>query len=171
MSDFLFDEVPVPGKTVYKYGDWKTYAVHTTAEIKGFFGGYRYLSNFEPVEIWFEGLKYPSTEHAYQAAKIVQDERGKFLGITMADAKRLWKKLPPLYSASEWDAIKYRIMFELVFQKFLRHTELKDKLMRTGDAHLEELNHWGDMFWGVDIKKGGLNNLGKILMRVRTALR
>jgi predicted NAD-dependent protein-ADP-ribosyltransferase YbiA (DUF1768 family) len=33
--------------------------------------------------------------------------------------------------------------------------------------YLEETNHWGDVFWGVDKDKGGKNNLGIILMHIR----
>jgi predicted NAD-dependent protein-ADP-ribosyltransferase YbiA (DUF1768 family) len=38
-------------------------------KIQGFFGEYRWLSNFWPVKIHFEEKTYPSVEHAYQAAK------------------------------------------------------------------------------------------------------
>jgi predicted NAD-dependent protein-ADP-ribosyltransferase YbiA (DUF1768 family) len=38
----------------------------------------------------------------------------------------------------------------------------------TYPAHLTEGNHWGDTFWGVDLRTGkGRNYLGRILMSVR----
>lgn len=44
-------------------------------------------------------------------------------------------------------------------------------LLDTGDAILEEGNHWNDTFWGVRLKNGqGQNHLGKILMQVRMEL-
>jgi predicted NAD-dependent protein-ADP-ribosyltransferase YbiA (DUF1768 family) len=39
----------------------------------------------------------------------------------------------------------------------------------TGDAELVEGNTWNDRFWGVCRGKGR-NELGRILMRVRTGL-
>ncbi len=58
-------------------------------------------------------------------------------------------------------------MSSIVFDKFCRSFYLRNRLLETGDKYLEETNHWSDSYWGVDIKKGGKNNLGKILMKVR----
>ena len=58
-------------------------------------------------------------------------------------------------------------MVAIVFDKFLRNKDLRQKLLDTSERYLEELNNWGDTFWGVDINKGGQNNLGKILMKTR----
>ena len=54
--------------------------------------------------------------------------------------------------------------------KFSQHPELAEKLLATGNAHLEEGNSWGDKVWGT-VGGVGANNLGKILMRVRETLR
>ena len=43
---------------------------------------------------------------------------------------------------------------------------LRDKLIATGDAYIEETNNWGDEFWGV-CHGFGENMLGKILMEIR----
>ena len=44
--------------------------------INEFQGDYRFLSNFHPAEVEMDGIKYPSVEHAYQAAKSLdKDER------------------------------------------------------------------------------------------------
>lgn len=37
--------------------------------INTFNGDYRFLSNFYPAEVLFEGITWPSVEHAFQAAK------------------------------------------------------------------------------------------------------
>src|SRR3954468_6821071 len=39
------------------------------AAIDSFQGEYRFLSNFWPAGVEFEGITYPTAEHAYQAAK------------------------------------------------------------------------------------------------------
>jgi ribA/ribD-fused uncharacterized protein len=152
--------------------DWKTIATHDESNVKGFFGPCRFLSNFHLCKIEFEGRFYPSTENAYQAAKIVHDERGFFTTCSPNESKTLWKKLTKIDSSSiEWDARRLYVMNPLVIQKFTEHDDLKQLLLDTGDRYLEETNWWEDSFWGVDTKLGGKNHLGKLLMEVRTSLR
>jgi hypothetical protein len=167
MSGLLFNEVPVVGE-FYKFGDWKLYAVHDENNIKGFFGDYRWLSNFHECQVYFEGLLYSSSEAAYQAAKIEVDYRHHLQKVKVAKTKSEWKKHPKIDdSPEEWNARKYDVMSVILFEKFYRNKELRQKLMDTGDKYLEELNHWKDQDWGVDIKLGGKNYLGKILMKIR----
>jgi predicted NAD-dependent protein-ADP-ribosyltransferase YbiA (DUF1768 family) len=53
----------------------------------------------------------------------------------------------------------------------MRNSDLKEKLLETGDRYLEETNHWKDTTWGVDyISNEGANHLGVILMDVRSVL-
>ena len=164
MSDILYNEAKI-NNVPYKKGDWEKVVVHNDVEIKGFFGNFRFLSNFEPCDIF----GYPSVENAYMAAKIVPEERTFFKTCTATEAKKGWRKYTPIdKTAEEWDARKYDIMARLVFEKFLKNKELRQKLLDTGDKYLEEYNWWKDTYWGVDIQKGGQNNLGKILMKVRT---
>ncbi len=126
--------------------------------IKDFRGNYSYLSNFyiEPDGTHVEG--------EYQRAKcITPRERHIFDGMTPAQCKALGKyvSLRP-----DWDEVKVPIMKTLVYQKFLDHPRLAERLLLTEDANLEESNHWGDVFWGTHYGKGR-NELGKILMEVR----
>jgi len=165
MSDKMFDEVPVPGKKVYARGDWKDYAIHDDKNIKGFFGEYRWLSNFYACEVWFDGMMYPSTEAAYQASKTLNLElRKPFTCMSHRDAKKGGNILP---LRSDWEKVKSEIMAAVVFDKFYRDTDLRKRLMDTGDKYLEETNHWNDCTWGVCGNKGE-NRLGKILMNIRS---
>ena len=43
----------------------------TTAKIGEFDGKFRFLSNFYPSPIFYDGILYPTVEHAFQAAKTV----------------------------------------------------------------------------------------------------
>jgi predicted NAD-dependent protein-ADP-ribosyltransferase YbiA (DUF1768 family) len=61
-------------------------------------------------------------------------------------------------------------MERCVRYKFTYDAELRQKLLATGDAILEEGNDWGDRVWGV-VDGVGKNRLGKILMKVRDELR
>lgn len=135
--------------------------------IKEFQGEYRFLSNFWPAEITYEGITYPSVEHAYQAAKTLdKQERVKISKMKAGEAKRAGRKVK---LRSDWEAIKLSVMRSLVQQKFSRHDKLAKKLIETGDQELQEGNNWGDKFWGV-VGNTGLNHLGKILMSVRKDL-
>lgn len=168
----MFDEIGVDGKTgTYKFGDWKQYAVHTDTEIRGFFGKYRWMSNFHPCLVSFDGAFYPSSENAYQSAKVIPEHREKFQLCTPAESKKLWRdeSLTRIYTPEEWDGVKYDIMLVILMDKFYRNVDLRKQLLLTGKAYLEEANHWGDTYWGVDIHKKGRNNLGQILMVIRTA--
>jgi ribA/ribD-fused uncharacterized protein len=164
----MFDEVGVDGKpNTYKKGDWKSYAVHSDTEIKGFFGDFRFLSNFFDSPVYFDGLCYRSSECAYQAAKIIPEHRKMFVHATSYESKNLWKDptLDKLYTPVMWDEIKYEVMMAIVFDKFYRNKELRELLLMTENAYLEETNHWNDVVWGVDCRSGkGSNWLGQILM-------
>jgi hypothetical protein len=151
-----------------KWDEKTSQMVHDEDSIQGFVGEYRFLSNFQPCEIEFEGRTYSCTENAYAAAKCELDsEKDKFVNITAGQAKRLGRSV---LMRSDWDKVKEGIMEELVTIKFTYNEELKKKLLATGNKYLEETNWWGDKFWGV-CNGVGQNKLGKILMRVREKLK
>lgn len=139
-----------------------------TKVIAGFKNSYKFLSNFYPVTLLWEGHHYASVEHAYQASKCAfVFDRAKFrVDITAAEAKKLGRKLP---IREGWDAERIPTMRALLKLKFA-HPSLRDMLIATGDAHIEESNYWGDTFWGV-CKGQGQNHLGKLLMELRTELK
>ena len=137
--------------------------------ITSFEGEYRFLSNFYPAVVVFEGITYPTVEHAYQSAKTLDmNERRRIAAIAdPAEAKRAGRALK--YRA-DWEQVKFDVMETCVRYKFTHHIELRKKLLATGDATLEEGNNWGDRIWGV-VDGVGENRLGKILMKVRDELR
>ena len=136
--------------------------------IKSFFGEYRFLSNFWPVDVTFDGEVYPTVEHAYQAAKTMSKaaRRKICLLATPGEAKRYGKKVK---LRSDWEDVKIPIMRSLVRQKFSR-PDLAQLLLETGDSDIIEGNTWGDTFWGT-VYGVGMNHLGKILMQIRDELR
>lgn len=135
--------------------------------ILGFFGAYRFLSNFWTCPVPFEGITYPSLETAYQAAKtVLAQERARMATLTPAQAKFHGRRLT---LRPHWDLIKIPVMCELVLAKFENNPELTRFLTETGSRHLEETNSWGDRFWGV-CNGTGRNELGRILMSVRRIL-
>lgn len=137
-------------------------------EIKNFRKEYFFLSNFYPCEVEYEGDIYPSSEHAFQAAKTTDRNARSYFRVcdSAATAKQAGRKLQ---LRSDWEAIKDDVMYAVVSSKFTRNEHLKKMLLDTGDAYLEEGNNHGDTYWGT-VNGNGKNTLGKILMRVRKEL-
>lgn len=133
--------------------------------ITEFQGEYRFLSNFWPASILYGDILFPTTEHAYQAAKTIKRKERIAIAecTTPGRAKRLGAQCE---LRSDWDYIKLDVMRKLLVIKF-QIPELQILLLATGDAQLEEGNKWGDTFWGV-CNNVGENHLGKLLMAVRT---
>lgn len=136
--------------------------------ITSFSGEHRFLSNFWPADVTFEGVRFPSAEHAYQAAKTVDvSERARIAALaTPSDAKRAGRAL---ICRADWDRVKLDVMERCVRDKFLNNAGLGARLLATGEAELIEGNDWGDEYWGVCNGRGA-NHLGKILMKVRAEL-
>lgn len=144
------------------------------AQVTEFFNEYRWLSNFWPCKVVFEGVAYPSSEHAYQAAKTLDPkERNEVLSCdTPGKAKRVGKKVT---IRSDWYQIKLPTMRQIVTEKF-KDPELRAKLLATGTQTLVEGNQWGDTFWGASWDRDhkalyGENWLGRILMSIRENIR
>lgn len=137
--------------------------------IQEFQGDYRWLSNFAPVKIWFEGRTFSTVEHAYMSAKsdkaVWKDKCAA--SYKPSEIKRLSKTL---ILVDNWNDIKLDVMFQCLVQKF-KQEPYKSKLIATGTAHIQEGNRWGDTFWGIDLRTGkGENNLGHFIMRIREDL-
>ena len=174
-KNILYNEQGLKPGTVYEKGQWKKIASHNEKEIKGFFGEYRFLSNFGPARVFLDGEEYSSVENAYQAAKYEEEFRDYFKKCSPLDAKKFARDNREYkYTKEEWDNIKLQIMRGLLIQKFDKtlNPENYKKLMETGDKYLEETNYWGDIYWGVNKSEAseegrGENNLGKLLMEIR----
>jgi ribA/ribD-fused uncharacterized protein len=141
--------------------------------IHEFQGEHRFLSNFWlcPVRMPDE-ITYLSAEHAYQAHKTLDMTARRTVAafISPGNAKRYGRNL---VLRPNWEQLKDEVMLEVVRRKFRFNEDLMDRLLATGNALLEEGNHWGDRYWGVSPARSGVgqNKLGKILMRVREELR
>jgi len=135
-----------------------------------FRGELHFLSNFYPSPFILNGVYYPTVEHYFQASKTTDPVmREKIINApTPAKAKMLGKKCR---IKTDWNNIKYNVMFDGVYAKFSQNVELLDKLLNTPDYLLVEKNSWNDKYWGVDINTGyGLNKLGEILKEVKRHL-
>jgi ribA/ribD-fused uncharacterized protein len=142
-------------------------------KIAGFFGAFRWLSNFHVSPCTVRGVTYGSSEAAYQAQKCPTDHPDhsqwtqKFVSASPKEAKALSYKVP---LRSDWESVKVGIMRECLRSKF-SDPNLMTALLDTGSRELIEMNSWGDRFWGTDETLVGENTLGKLLMEVREELR
>lgn len=137
-------------------------------DITAFKGAYRWLSNFWPCKVEYEGITYNCVEAAYQAAKSLD-----------VKVRQRVAELPSPYACKrygrgialrpDWDDVKVEIMRSLLQQKFTPGTALAERLIATGSRLLVEGNDWGDTFWGV-CRKVGENHLGRLLMDIRRRL-
>lgn len=137
-------------------------------DITEFRGEYSWLSNFFPVQIEYEGLTYPSVEHAYQAGKLINiEDRKLFLIMSASQAKRNWKKYKTYNLTEEF---RLNLMYQLLSIKF-NQEPFKSLLIATGDCYIQEGTRWFEPFWGKQLSTGeGKNMLGHLIMQIRTEL-
>jgi len=140
-----------------------------TRIIDSFRGEHKFLSNFYPAKVVYEGIEYPSSEHAFQAAK-TSDPQWKVAirdASTPSKAKRLGRNVP---LRPDWEDIKLRVMKDIIRAKFTQNADLRIMLvLGTRNTELIEGNTWGDKFWGVCDGEGE-NHHGRILMEIRKEL-
>ena len=137
--------------------------------IDSFSGEYRFLSNFYPSPVFHDGVRYPTVEHGFQAAKTLDRKLRHQIAVARSPlrAKSLGRKLR---LRKDWESVKIDVMKQLIELKFDSHDDLAELLLATGDARLIEGNSWNDTFWGACGGRGK-NHLGRILLHVRESLR
>lgn len=145
--------------------------------ISRFRGEYEFLSNFSHSLFGFEGIIYPTVEHAYQERKTLDPERRKMIrnAPTPMKAAEIGRSKDTVIVEGWLEGEKARTMEILVSEKFLQNDDLMKKLLYTGNAILIEGNYWHDNYFGVcscknchesDIQPQ--NILGEILMNIRS---
>ena len=142
--------------------------------ILGFFGEYRFLSNFHILNLAIPeshpecNFSYPTVEHAYQAAKTTDIRYKRRLASCNSpmSAKRHGYKVP---IRDDWDDARIGVMRKLLEFKF-DDPELKEKLIATHPRNIYEVNTWNDKFWGCDHDLNGENWMGRLLMEIRESI-
>jgi N-glycosidase YbiA len=142
---------------------------------------YGCFSNFSPHSIFVPTgsanelveQKWATVEHYYQAHKF-QGTKFEYLmaEIQAAPTPELAAKIgrnPTHQVHPDWDLNKYAVMYRAIWQKFSNHLEIQQILLETGAAEIIE-DSPVDYFWGCGIDRSGQNQLGQILMQVRSKL-
>lgn len=101
-------------------------------DIVAFEGPNRFLSNFWPAPIVYGGIAFPTTEHAYQAAKSVSPDKARYIASlpTPGQAKRAGKTV---VLRPDWEQSKDYVMLDLLRLTFALPV-LRWKLLATEDA-------------------------------------
>jgi len=137
-------------------------------KINGFEGEYRFLSNFWPCKIEWQGQEFQCSEALYMAFKSGDPaDFARFAPLDAREAKKLGKTV---VLRADWDQAKISIMRNVLALKFRQNADLREKLLATGEAELIEKNWWRDEFWGV-CNGVGENWLGRMLSELREKLR
>lgn len=134
------------------------------------------LSNFSAFTVHIWGIRFQTAEHAYHWQKFQEVNCAATdvaLEIEFAPSAHEAFKLAERYRdlrRPDWDAVKVGIMREILRAKVDQHEYVRRKLLATGERELVE-NSWRDDFWGWGPNRDGQNQLGKLWMELRTALR
>lgn len=118
----------------------------------------------------YDGDKYSTVEHAFQAAKCVnRSDKEKIINApNPSAAKRLGRRVKLRY---DWEQVKDSIMENILKEKF-KDAKLRTLLNSTKGYALVEGNDWHDQYWGScrcerHNSTPGKNVLGKTLMKIR----
>ena len=126
------------------------------------------FNNFSAHAIEFQGKLYPTSEHAYQAAKCtdphgreeIRNARSPIEAKNLANGRYRPARDP------EWDSKKVAILEEILRAKLAQHREAQEALRDSGDEDIVE-NSPTDYFWGEGADGSGKNMLGKLWMKIR----
>lgn len=142
-----------------------------TSIITSFSGEYSFLSNFYPAPTPFDNVLWPTSEHAYVAAKTTcQNERAKLQQILLPGKAKRYGRTVTL--RPDWAHVKLAMMEDIVNAKFTHNPELAEKLVATDPKLIMEGNQWHDNFFGKCRCQNChgrkfYNHLGRILMNIR----
>jgi ribA/ribD-fused uncharacterized protein len=130
---------------------------------------YHFLSNAVASPVWLEQQSYPTVDMAFQAAKTDDPETRNWIRDAPTPRQVWWRgrtvKLP-----DDWAARRVTVMERLLAQKFTHYPTLRARLLATGEATLIYVSrHDCDAFWGT-CDGAGKNQLGVLLMTLRTTL-
>ena len=131
------------------------------------------LDNFSSFKIFFNGHKYASVEEAYQSLGFIDTAPEVSEAIINSnsahDALRIAHENVEK-RRSDWDDVKVSLMEDLLRAKLEQHPYVRKKLLQTSDYYIVE-DSPKDSFWGCGPNRNGLNNLGRLWMKLRDELR
>lgn len=142
-------------------------------------GDYTEFSHMFESPVKLDGKDYASVAHYINSVKYldpakagVADDAGNVKAENIRNEKNAGKVrvmgLGKEHTRPDWDSVRVGLLKKALLAKFSSHSALKDKLLATGDALLEDSNQ--DDFWGIGKDGKGANQAGVALMQVRAEL-
>ena len=131
-------------------------------------GRFYMLSNFSAHQVVYEGVRYATSEHAYQAAKfsdLVQREK-----IMQAPSAFLAREYGQSLDGRVESFDKIGVIKNIMREKMVQHDDVRKALRATGDAEILKNHPDDDGFWGMGPDGSGQNNMGKIWMELRAEI-
>src|SRR5438876_304252 len=115
------------------------------------------FNNFSAHAVEFQGVLYPTSEHAYQAAKCtdpggreaIRDARSPLQAKLLANETYRAVKDP------DWGSKKVTILEEILRAKVAQHIEAQEALRKSGHEQIVE-DSPTDYFWGEGADGSGL---------------
>ncbi|MFZ1302173.1 MAG: NADAR family protein [Candidatus Microsaccharimonas sp.] len=146
----------------------------TDGSVVGFYEREFYtFSNFSSFQVDWEGRRWPTSEHAYQAARYMGTSPEFVEKIFNArSAHEAWEiaQSNKQHDRQNWPEIKAEVMLDICRHKLQQNPYVKHKLLLTNDELLVEDSPI-DSFWGWGPDGQGRNELGKVWMKLREELR
>jgi N-glycosidase YbiA len=131
---------------------------------------YGCFSNFSRHPIELDGVRWPTSEHFFQAAKFTQqvDVDAVRNAATPFEAARIGRERQRSFR-NDWDDVRDAVMLRALQAKFGQHAELAEILLSTTGAGLVEHTR-NDRYWADGGDGSGRNMLGLLLEQVRAQL-
>ena len=118
------------------------------------------FDNFSAYQIEYDGFLWPTSEHAYQAARFKDVSPHIVDFIKNAKSAHDAQKIARDYRSQQipdWDNRKKEVMKEIIRHKLDQHSYVLEKLLKTGDRIIIE-DSWRDSEWGWGKEKDGKND-------------
>lgn len=134
----------------------------------------RLLSNFALLDVEYQGVIYPSVEHAFQTAKFAFTNKPNFklsADVTPLQAKKTGSKtgmktMGAILDVKAWDQASNEIMKTLLQSKIERHGVIRDILKTCRDQNIKLIHFergrnpkWGAVYDATEDKIVKGNNL------------
>mmetsp|Transcript_27029 Transcript_27029/g.62448 ORF Transcript_27029/g.62448 Transcript_27029/m.62448 type:complete len:581 (+) Transcript_27029:73-1815(+) len=133
--------------------------------IDAFEGPFEFLALDTPCNVMWDGVMYQSAQHALLAAQYPEAAQDISCVETLTEAKKAAQEVP---ECSDWSSVRLKAMEKIQRDKFRRSADYQQQLKETGTRELAWDND-DDGFWGT-IKGAGQNQLGNVLMNVRSSI-
>lgn len=148
---------------------------------------FEFLSNFYIRKFTLDGQEWCCVESYYQSQKSINPiyrelirskstspSWCKFFGDSRIGhpriSKRSWFRRFEQDLRDDWDDVKVEVMKKSLFAKFSQNPDLRQALLKTGQAKIIEDNT-KDEFWGIGQQGNGKNMMGKLIMELRFTLK